>query len=124
MREHKLQPSKSDLVFSTPRGGPLDPDNLNARHFKPLLTAARLPTRIRLYDLRHTWVTLALAGGVSPKTVSEWAGHATVAFTLDTYPHLIPSMEQVGAEQLQTVFSAILSPKKSGVSQTVSQRKR
>ena len=46
-----------------------------------------------------------------------------MAFTLDTYAHLIPSMEQVGAEQLQTVFSGILSSKKPSVSQRVSQWK-
>ena len=93
-----------DLVFCTAIGGPLDPDNLNTRHFKPLLTAADLPTSTRLYDLRHTWVTLGLAGDVSPKTVSEWAGHASVAFTFAVYAHLIPSMEKAGAEQLKSIF--------------------
>ena len=55
--------------------------NLFVRYFKPLLESAGLPN-IRLYDLRHTAATLALAAGVSPKVVSEQLGHASAAFTL------------------------------------------
>lgn len=102
-----------DLVFTTSEGGPIDPDNLASRHFKPAIILAELPTTTRLYDCRHSWVTLSLAAGVSPKTVSEWAGHASVAFTLDTYAHLIPSMERAGAAQIQKMFTAILKPQKS-----------
>ena len=31
-----------------------------------------------------------LASGIDLKTVQHWAGHATLALTLDTYGHLIP----------------------------------
>jgi integrase len=37
-----------------------------------------------LYDPRHTAATLALATGGPAKVVSEWLGHASVAFTLDS----------------------------------------
>ena len=47
-------------------------------------------TKIRLHDLRHTWATLTLRAGVSPKIVSERLGHATVAFTMDVYADAIP----------------------------------
>ena len=40
---------------------------------------------IRLYDLRHSGATHALAAGVPPKVVSEQLGHASTAFTLDVY---------------------------------------
>ena len=33
---------------------------------------------VRFHDLRHTWATLALRAGVSPKIVSERLGHASV----------------------------------------------
>ena len=79
-----------DLLFATKEGGPVDPDNLRVRHFKAILPKAELPGTIRLYDLRHSWVTLSLASGVHVKTVSQWAGHASAAFTLDTYAHVIP----------------------------------
>jgi hypothetical protein len=41
-----------------------------------------------LTDLRQT-VVLALAAGVPPKVVSEQLGHASTAFTLETYPQLL-----------------------------------
>ena len=93
-----------DLVFATKLGGPVDPDNLRVRHFKEILTPAKLPSTMRLYDLRHSWVTLSLASGVDVKTVSQWAGHASVAFTLDTYAHVIPSMEEAALEKLDRLF--------------------
>ena len=35
----------------------------------------------------------ALATGVSPKVVSEQLGHASIAFTFDTYAHVFPHMQ-------------------------------
>jgi integrase len=58
-----------------------------------VLTAAKLPTDFRLYDLRHMAATLALAAGVQPKVVSEMLGHASAALTLDVYSHLLPHMQ-------------------------------
>jgi transposase len=49
------------------------------------------PPRV-LHDLRHTCATLLLGRGVHPKLVQELLGHATVAMTLDTYSHYLPSM--------------------------------
>jgi integrase len=52
----------------------------------------------RLHDLRHAFATTLLAAGVHPKVVSEALGHASVAFTMDTYQHVLPTMgEQVAA---------------------------
>jgi len=62
-------PEGIDLVFKTVSGHPVNADCL-ANHFRSILEAADLP-RIRLYDLRHTAATLALAAGVSPKVISE-----------------------------------------------------
>ena len=55
---------------------------------------------LRFHDLRHSAATLMLRAGVNPKTVSERLGHATVAFTLDTYAHVLPDMQQDAAEAL------------------------
>jgi hypothetical protein len=57
------------LVFRTPSGQPINADHL-AKHFRSMLDLAGLP-RLRLYDLRHSAATIALAAGVSPKVVSE-----------------------------------------------------
>ena len=91
-----------DLVFRTPSGQPINADSL-AKHFKSILNLAGLP-RVRLYDLRHTAATIALAAGVSPKVVSEQLGHASTAFTLDTYAHVLPHMQDEAVARIEAVL--------------------
>jgi integrase len=91
-----------DLVFKTVRGEPINSDSL-AKHFKSILEVAGLP-RIRLYDLRHTAATLALAVGVPPKVVSEQLGHASAAFTLDTYAHVLPHMQDEATAKVEAML--------------------
>jgi integrase len=79
------------LIFATNVGTPVNPENLVKRSFKPLLKKVSLP-EIRFHDLRHTCATLLLGRGVHPKIVQELLGHATIAMTLDTYSHYLPSM--------------------------------
>ncbi len=79
------------LIFSSGNGTPHNPENLVKRSFKPLLKKAGLP-EIRFHDLQHTCATLLLGRGVHPKIVQELLGHATIAMTLDTYSHYLPSM--------------------------------
>ena len=79
------------LIFASNVGTPLNPENVVKRSFKPLLKRAGLP-EIRFHDLRHTCATLLLGRGVHPKLVQELLGHSTIAMTLDTYSHYLPSM--------------------------------
>jgi integrase len=41
---------------------------------------------------------LALQQGIHPKVVSEVLGHSTIAITLDTYSHAIPTMQETAVE--------------------------
>ena len=80
------------LVFATESGNLINPSNLRNRSFKPLLNRSGLPD-ICFHDLRHTCATtLLLSQGTHPKLVQELLGHATIAMTLDTYSHFLPSM--------------------------------
>jgi len=56
---------------------------------------------IRLYDLRHTAATLALAAGVPVKVISEQLGHASATLTLDTYSHVLPHMQEEAAAKVE-----------------------
>lgn len=85
-------------VFADAAGRPLDPDGVSSR-FARLVRESRLP-RIRLHDLRHTAATLMLAAGINPKVVSERLGHASVVITLDTYSHVLPSLQADAATAL------------------------
>jgi integrase len=97
-------PEAVDLVFRTVSGHPINSDSL-AKQFKSILESAGLP-RIRLYGLRHTAATLALAAGVPPKVVSEQLGHASAAFTLDTYAHVLPHMQDEAAARFEMMLFA------------------
>lgn len=93
-----------DLVFTIPIGLPMDLKNLRDRNFKKIRDAAKVPA-IRLYDLRHTCATLLLTAGVHPKVVAERLGHSSVVLTLDTYSHVIPSMQRNAADALDRIMS-------------------
>jgi integrase len=113
LREHRAKEqdrSGDDLVFRANRGGPIRESYFVQRYFKPLLETAGLPN-IRLYDLRHTAATISLAAGVSPKVISEQLGHASVAFTLDVYSHVLPHMQDQAASMVQ----ALLLPYPTGM---------
>lgn len=47
--------------------------------------------QITVHDLRHTFATLALESGVSPRTVQSWLGHASLTTTLNIYWSALPS---------------------------------
>ncbi len=53
----------------------------------------RLPSSVRLYALRHTYALLLLSRNVHPKYVQELLGHASLAFTLDTYSLVLKGID-------------------------------
>ena len=98
-----LDQGASTHVFTSEVGGPLDSHNLGQRNFKSVLKRAGLPN-LRLYDLRHTMATLLLIAGENPKVVSERLGHASITLTLDTYSHVLPTMQKAAAEKLERLM--------------------
>lgn len=92
------------LVFTTDTGAPINPSNLRQRSFASLLMQAGLP-HMRFHDLRHTCATLLLSRGVHPKFVQELLGHATIAMTLDTYSHFLPSMGDQTVKAMEAALS-------------------
>ncbi|MCA1624987.1 MAG: site-specific integrase [Acidobacteria bacterium] len=92
-----------DIVFCSEQGTPHTIPNLTYRYFRPILEKAELP-RIRLYDLRHTCATLLLIAEENPKVVSERLGHSTIVLTLDTYSHVLPTMQQNATARLEKML--------------------
>lgn len=94
----------NDLVFPLGDGRPF-PARSVYRHYAKVVKAAELGA-VRFHDLRHTAATLMLRAGVNSKIVSERLGHASVAFTLDTYGHVLPDMQKDAANVLAMVLRA------------------
>jgi integrase len=76
LREHRAQQAqwfleagvRSELVFCCETGGPLSPRNVTIRGLRPTLVAAKLPTTITLYSLRHSFASVMLAW----ESISNW----------------------------------------------------
>ena len=81
----------------------MDPEQL-PRTFARLLRAAGLPA-LRFHDARHTFATLMLELGESPKTVQTMLGHSRVAVTLDRYSHVSLELEKKAAAKLNAALT-------------------
>lgn len=91
-------------MFTDGRGLPIHPHAIS-QTFERVARRACVPV-IRLHDVRHTHGTLLIKAGVPVKVVSERLGHATPAFTIDTYQHVLPGMQADAAR----TFEALIVP--------------
>jgi len=80
--------------------------NPNGSHWKDIrgsfntaLKRVGLP-RIRIHDLRHTFISNLVMAGVDLRTVQELAGHANIQTTMK-YAHLAPGRLKQSVEKLQ-----------------------
>jgi len=91
-----------DYVFHNENGTPYHPDSLTTK-WRRFLSHSNLPN-IRFHDLRHSNATALMAAGVNPRTVQKLLGHSDVSITLNTYTHVLPSMEQEAVDTLDSVI--------------------
>jgi len=92
----------NDLVMCTPSGTPINTANVR-RSLNALIKKAAVP-KIRFHDLRHTHATLLLAKGVNVKVISEQLGHSNIKITLDTYSHVLPTMEEDAVNKIEEIL--------------------
>lgn len=126
MREILLPPSTIELLSKRKENAignwifpnfyrpeePLNPQSAYT-HLKVLLKKAELPL-IRFHDLRHTFATHAIAGGVYAKTLSGILGHTNASFTLDTYTHVTTDMQKNAAKIVGNFMDDIIGGMKLG----------
>jgi integrase len=98
------------LPWETPGGKPttvklaVTTRQRNAVHRSSFMVRTWGPARDRVgipaerengcHALRHRYASVLLDAGESIKAVSEYLGHASAAFTLATYTHLMPASEE------------------------------
>lgn len=54
--------------------------------------------------LRHSAATILLGLDAHPKVVQELLGHSQIAMIMDTYSHVLPTMQKGVMERLDDVF--------------------
>jgi integrase len=90
------------LIFTATTGRPVSYPSLRTA-FLRLTEDAGLP-KIRFHDLRHTAATLMLKQGIHPKVVQERLGHSNIGITLNTYSHVLPSLQEDVADRLDDLL--------------------
>ena len=113
LRERK-QTAKSEWIFPNP----LKPENAVTgqaayNRLKKILKDCNLPD-IRFHDLRHTFATQAVAGGVDPKSLSQLLGHTKASFSLDRYTHVTNEMQAGAAAVMGSFFDKIIGKEVEG----------
>jgi integrase len=91
-----------DLVVCNKKGSPLHPSNL-LKTFKDDTRKVGLPV-ISFHELRHSHATMLIQQDISPKLIQERLGHSRIGITLDTYSHVLPSMQREVADKLDKMI--------------------
>jgi integrase len=81
-------PARFGLLFPAPEGGPLNLNNFRRRVWAPAIKSAGIDTPARIYDLRSTFASNALAAGVTVFELAKVMG-TSVAMVERHYGTLI-----------------------------------
>ncbi len=93
-------PTELDLIFPNIFGTPISGKGALKREFKATLRRAGLRD-IRFHDLRHTYASLLIDQGEHPKYIQAQMGHASINITLDTYGHLMKTVNRQASSRLE-----------------------
>lgn len=95
---------KCEFVFAPPPMGTHKfriPWNL-AKKVKEMCFKSGITPR-NFYALRHTHATILLEAGVHPKIVQERLGHSDIMITLNTYSHVMPTIQHRAVDAMEAL---------------------
>ena len=79
--------TKSDFVFTTSVGTPIEPRNVHKEFVRACKRAGL--GHWHPHELRHSAATLMLANGIKLQVVSQILGHSSTRMTADVYGHIL-----------------------------------
>lgn len=99
------------LIATNLRGGVMRRHWFNYQIWQPAVERIELEKGRKngMHALRHFYASSLLDAGESIKTVSEYLGHSSAAFTLRTYTHLMPASEDRAKKAIDLIFIDIES---------------
>ena len=90
-----------DLVFANPDGKPLLPDSVS--HAFAALAKRLKMDGITLHSTRHTHASLLLKKNTHPAVVMQRLGHSSITVTINTYSHVMPSLQKSAAKDFEDI---------------------
>ena len=96
------KPDDDTLVFTTPDGGMMPPNNLS-RDWAIFVKARKLP-RTSFHSLRHSHVSLLISSKLDPVSVARRVGHASPTTTMRTYAHLWREADDAAANAIDAAL--------------------
>jgi integrase len=110
------KPVTAQLIITSVNGLALNRNTFNVHSWKPALWAAGLDPARRengTHALRHYFASALLSYGCDIKSVSEYLGHHSAAFTLATYTHLMPAAHDRMGEAIDAIGGQDHGPRES-----------
>lgn len=98
-------PKGSKLLFPNEAGNYQNPSNLRNRKWKPLLAYIGITKRVRIHDLRGSYINLSLSNDLGVKFAQKQAGHKKSQTTLDVYANCNNDMNKKARVVLNGIFS-------------------
>lgn len=102
--KQSIEVSNPVFVVTDKEGKYLDPTTFK-KYYNRLLDKCGIHG-ITFHALRHTFATNALENGMDVKVLSDILGHASVAFTLDTYAHVLNTFKRENMELMNDVYQS------------------
>lgn len=103
LQQH-ISGKRSEFVFCTSKGTPLDHRNVRDRIWKPLLERLGLTYR-RPYQTRHTAATLWLAAGEAPEWIARQMGHSTTKMLFEIYSRFVPNLTRQDGSAMERLLN-------------------
>ena len=98
-RAKKAARTNSPFVFAAPHDTQKPIGSVKKAH-RGAATRAGIKGQLRLYDLRHTFATRAVASGGDLPTLSALLGHASILMTM-RYVHPAAEQKRVAIEKFE-----------------------
>ncbi|MBH0064247.1 site-specific integrase [Psychrobacter sp. SZ93C1] len=106
IEQQVLTKHRSEFVFCTKAGTPLNHRNVTKRIWYPLLRYLELNKR-NPYQSRHTAATLWLAAGESPEWIAAQMGHSNTKMLFTVYSRYVPNLTRQDGSALDKLLEKL-----------------
>ena len=104
LKTHTRNLKDDDLIFSNAKGRHINASNFRTRFFYPLLNKCNINKRIRVHDLRGSYIDMLLSSGLSIKFTQNQVGHSKSETTLNIYAKNNTDMIKTANKKLNSIF--------------------